>query len=557
MRRKLTSLLLAAILCLALVQPGYAAAGMENFSAALEYDGRFNDVSPSKWYADNVKAAFEYGLMNGTGEDTFNPNGKLSIAETLVLACRLHSTYYGNGVEFTPGDPWYQCYVDYAVDAGIIREGEYGNYTANATRAQFAVLLAASLPRRALQAINQVTAIPDVPTGAAYYDAVYLLYNAGVLSGSDAYGTFNPTGTITRAEVAAIVTRMADPALRQSVTLSGSGLGNFTRTQEYQGQFTDVPAESWYAENVKAAYELRLMSGTGEDAFNPNGKLTLAETLAIACRLHSIYFGNGGQFQASSPWYQVYVDYARTNNIYRPSGFAYYNGTATRAQFASILAASLPSDALAAINHVVSIPDVSPYASYADAVYLLYNAGVLTGSDEQGSFRPTGSVTRAEVAAIVTRMADPALRQSVVLGEEKPRYRIDDARKLNEYAVQAAQNTADALNACGLSAAGETAQRVQHLNDAIAYAKESMSCLNSAIALMEKRVELELTGDHYATLTELVRAAYGLLDEIDELRADETNVDDVYTSVNSAVGQATVLNSRFEKLSGDLVNAFG
>ncbi len=54
--------------------------------------------------------------------------------------------------------------------------------------------------------------------------------------------------------------------------------------------------------------------------------------------------------------------------------------------FASVLAAALPSEALTAINTIAdgAIPDVSYSAYYADAVYLLYRAGVLTGSDTAG-----------------------------------------------------------------------------------------------------------------------------------------------------------------------------
>lgn len=41
-------------------------------------------------------------------------------------------------------------------------------------------------------------------------DCIYTLYNAGILTGSDAYGTFHPDDGITRAEVAAIMARIID-----------------------------------------------------------------------------------------------------------------------------------------------------------------------------------------------------------------------------------------------------------------------------------------------------------------------------------------------------------
>ena len=62
-------------------------------------------------------------------------------------------------------------------------------------------------------------AIPDVPSSANYYAAVYKLYRAGVLTGNDAQGTFLPDTGITRGEAAALMTRMADTSLRKTISL--------------------------------------------------------------------------------------------------------------------------------------------------------------------------------------------------------------------------------------------------------------------------------------------------------------------------------------------------
>ena len=86
---------------------------------------------------------------------------------------------------------------------------------------------------------------------------------------------------------------------------------------------------------------------------------------------------------------------------------------ATRGQFAQILATAFNDDkALVAIKNVEfsNIPDVSGTESYADSVLRLYRAGVLTGSDSKGTFNANSTISRAEVAAIVTRMAIPELR---------------------------------------------------------------------------------------------------------------------------------------------------
>jgi len=196
--------------------------GLDNFVNVYDYAyGQFTDVSPSAWYYNNVVNAYELGLMKGSSTTTFNANGNITIAESIALACRLHSTYYDNGKVFKQGSTWYQVYVSYALANGII-DKQYGDYNKKATRAEFAEILAGALPDEALTDINTVVdgGIPDVSMSASYQSAVYKLYRAGILTGNDAKGTFAPASYIARSAVAAIVTRMADSSLRQSITLT-------------------------------------------------------------------------------------------------------------------------------------------------------------------------------------------------------------------------------------------------------------------------------------------------------------------------------------------------
>jgi len=53
----------------------------------------------------------------------------------------------------------------------------------------------------------------------SYGAAVYKLYNAGVLRGNDAIGTFAPMTNIKRSEVATIVNRMMNPEKRVTLAL--------------------------------------------------------------------------------------------------------------------------------------------------------------------------------------------------------------------------------------------------------------------------------------------------------------------------------------------------
>ena len=179
----------------------------------------------------------------------------------------------------------------------------------------------------------------------------------------------------------------------------------------YQGQYTDIPAAQWFTNSVANAFELGLMKGNGASTFNPYGDVTLAEAITMASRIHSIYYTGRENFNQSSGgmWYQTYLDYAYRNGIINS---VYYNTDvsvkATRAQFAEILSNSLPDEALAPMNSVSdnAIPDVKMTDACAQYVYRLYRAGILTGGDVNGTFSPLTFITRAEAAAIISRMAD-------------------------------------------------------------------------------------------------------------------------------------------------------
>ena len=120
-------------------------------------------------------------------------------------------------------ETWYDSYVSYAVANGII-EKDYASYTAahmNAaiTRAEFVHIFHGA--ESTYKAINQVAdgAIPDVKSGDAFASDIYEFYRAGILTGSDAKGTFHPASSIKRSEVATILLRMFEAAARVSIDL--------------------------------------------------------------------------------------------------------------------------------------------------------------------------------------------------------------------------------------------------------------------------------------------------------------------------------------------------
>lgn len=173
-------------------------------------------------------------------------------------------------------------------------------------------------------------------------------------------------------------------------------------------QFDDISAGDWYYDNVKSAYRLGLMNGTAANTFYPEGTLTVAESIALAARIHAAYYGNTVPTYDGGNWYDGAVSYAREHGI---PGNAPYEIPATRETFADILAAALPAEELWDNGNSVSFADAA-LLRRAEEVCLLGRAGVINGISRNGStfFEPNGNVTRAQAAAIITRMVIPNTR---------------------------------------------------------------------------------------------------------------------------------------------------
>ena len=184
----------------------------------------FTDVAEGAWYFESVYYAWQEELINGVTADKYQPDGSLTVAQAIKLAAALHEKLNRGYVTLENGTAnWYDTYVDYAVDNGII-EAKYQSYTkaqmdAAITRNEFVHIFHGAMDD--YKAINDVkdNAIPDVKLTDAYAEEIYDFYRAGILTGSDGAGTFNGTSTIKRSEVAAILIRMYDESLRESIDL--------------------------------------------------------------------------------------------------------------------------------------------------------------------------------------------------------------------------------------------------------------------------------------------------------------------------------------------------
>ena len=158
-------------------------------------------------------------------------------------------------------DKWYDMYIDYAVENGIIEKNTYkvSDYNNNISRAAMCDLIAAAIPEDYFVKINNVKGIPDVLRDQKNADVYLMLYNAGIILG-DTAGNFNASSDIKRSEIAAIINRVALPEQRVKGTVNA----DWTK----QGNEYDVEFES-------AADLERAVPGDAESAEIVNGALVL------------------------------------------------------------------------------------------------------------------------------------------------------------------------------------------------------------------------------------------------------------------------------------------
>ncbi len=116
--------------------------------AAVEDTG-YSDVDADSWYADAVEYVRDNGLMSGTSETTFAPDGTMTrgmLATTLYRIAgspSLENENLGYPYADVPGDAWYAGGVYWARLAGVVSGYSDEQFGPNdpVTREQIATIL--------------------------------------------------------------------------------------------------------------------------------------------------------------------------------------------------------------------------------------------------------------------------------------------------------------------------------------------------------------------------------------------------------------------------------
>ena len=175
----------------------------------------FTDVNKNDWYYDSVMYASEKGIINGIGNNQFNPQGILTVAEAIKLSASIHANYnnYEDLKPSTASTHWAEPYYDYAVTNGIIKETDFSkaDFDNAITRNRMFYIFANTLPDKEYPEINEVQNAPEQPSN----EYTRKLFCAGIVIGNEK--GFEEDKNITRAETAEIVLRMTAHSKRRLV----------------------------------------------------------------------------------------------------------------------------------------------------------------------------------------------------------------------------------------------------------------------------------------------------------------------------------------------------
>lgn len=259
MRKRMMSVLLCTALAVSLAAPAFAA---------------YRDVPANHWAAEDIQYVTERGLFNGTGANTFGPSTEMSRAMLATVLYRYAgsppvsgTTPYGDiaaGAWYVPGVVWAyqnQIFPSANLGRGLLYPGE------NVRRAEFCVMLY-NFAKTLGKASADPTAITQAPFtdmdwnrfsmagfGPLYSEAEEAVlgwaWPNGIMEGTSAT-TINPLGTITRAEVAAMLARFDRNVLGGTEATAPSTTPDPSPTPSDNG-YTTADGKPLTEENVRDA----------------------------------------------------------------------------------------------------------------------------------------------------------------------------------------------------------------------------------------------------------------------------------------------------------------
>lgn len=177
----------------------------------------FADVKTSDWFYDEVLYVYDEGIMNGTSDTAFSPNGTLTRGMVVTMLYRVEGEPSVSGkADFSDvaGSAWYADAVAWAAENDIVNGMGNGKLAPDAaiTREQFATILYRYAKTQRMSTSFGGTSLEDFAddhkVSAYAEDAMKWAVYAKIMEGSA--NNLNPKNTATRAEAAAMLQRFLE-----------------------------------------------------------------------------------------------------------------------------------------------------------------------------------------------------------------------------------------------------------------------------------------------------------------------------------------------------------
>ena len=153
-------------------------------------------------------------FLGGYPDNTFKPNAGMTRAEACTVVARLLASEAeiakarSTKITDIKKDDWYYGYITYLEELGYIDAiiGKDGDFRPNdaVTRAEFVKLVHDA---KGFETKPSKDSFSDVPAGAPFAEAIYSAAASGAVNGYPD-GTFKPENTLTRAEIATVLSRI-------------------------------------------------------------------------------------------------------------------------------------------------------------------------------------------------------------------------------------------------------------------------------------------------------------------------------------------------------------
>lgn len=175
-------------------------------------------------------------------------------------------------------------------------------------------------------------------------------------------------------------------------------------------RFTDIPHEYWAYDVINDLAGEKIINGYEDGSFRPENPVTREEFAALLTSLLGLKAENPSEFTdvAADGWYADAISAASANGIIRGKGDGVFGvGEPISREDMCVMIHRMTekfSFGLKKDYNTIVFSDENEIADYAeDMVYALQKGGIVNGY-EDGSFRPTASVTRAEAAKVISSL---------------------------------------------------------------------------------------------------------------------------------------------------------